>query len=418
MNDIKEITRLFLREMELGLAGQASSLPMIPSFLGNRFYAPAGERVVAVDAGGTNLRISRILFGGDGLPVMEETRKYRMPGSDGEIGCDTFFDMLAGYLSDLLDGVRRIGFCFSYEVEIQPDLDGKILSMSKEVVVTGCQGKMIGRELKKALLKKGVPAVPAVTVLNDTTACLLGGRLLCNSREYGDYLGFVLGTGTNICYYEDNGRITKLPCQTLGKGRSIINVESACFAGMPVGELDESFFMTTKEPAEHRLEKLVSGQYLGSLFLHYAKNAAAAGAFQAETKEAVQRLDELSTAEMNAFMEEGDPGNRLGMACAGRRGDREKLMDIADSLTERAAVLSVASMAACLERGKAFRKPGLPVLVTAEGTTFNRCRLLRDKILSLADTYIGGDAGICVHFASPEDSVICGTALAAVHTET
>lgn len=93
-------------------------------------------------------------------------------------------------------------------------------------------------------------------------------------------------------------------------------------------------------------------------------------------------------------------------------------MDIADSLTERAAVLSVASMAACLERGKAFRKPGLPVLVTAEGTTFNRCRLLRDKILSLADTYIGGDAGICVHFASPEDSVICGTALAAVHTET
>ena len=415
---MREITRVFVEEMEKGLAGQGSSLPMIPSFLGDSFRVSAGERVVAVDAGGTNLRISRILFADDGLPVIEDTRKYQMPGSDGAIGCDTFFETLAGYLKDLLDGVDRIGFCFSYEVEIQPDLDGKILSLSKEVVVTGCENKMIGKELAKALLEKGVAKVPSITVLNDTTACLLGGRLLCKEREYGDYIGFVLGTGTNICYYEDNGGITKLPSGTLGKGRSIINVESACFDRLPAGELDESFFMTTKEPSQHRLEKLVSGQYLGALFLHYAKNAASGGAFGEQVKKAVQGMDQLSTAELNAFLEMEDPENRLNKACAGQETDRKKLIDIADFLLERAAVLSVASVAACLERGKAFRKPGAPVLVTAEGTTFNRCRRLRDKIIHLADTWIGEEAGVRVHFESPENSVIYGTALAAVHSVT
>ena len=117
-----------------------------------------------------------------------------MPGSESAIDSDTFFEILAGYLMDLLDGVKKLGFCFSYEVEIQPDLDGKILSLSKEVCVTGCENKMIGQELGKALLRQGVREVPRITVLNDTTACLLGcllytsqqWRKLCKQRDAGE----------------------------------------------------------------------------------------------------------------------------------------------------------------------------------------------------------------------------------------
>ena len=76
--DIHEITRRFALEMESGLTGRESSLPMIPSFLGDDFLVTAGETVVAVDAGGTNLRVSRITFTKDGEPVIEETRKYRI----------------------------------------------------------------------------------------------------------------------------------------------------------------------------------------------------------------------------------------------------------------------------------------------------------------------------------------------------
>lgn len=414
---VGEITRLFAGEMERGLEGGGSSLPMIPSFLGDSFDVNPGETVVAVDAGGTNLRISRITFTDDGLPVIGETRKYQMPGSQEQIDCDTFFDMLAGYLADMLGGVKRLGFCFSYEVEIQPDLDGKILSMSKEVMVSGCEGRMVGRELAEALAKHGVQEVPSITVLNDTTACLLGGRLLCRQHEYGDYLGFVLGTGTNLCYYEDNDRITKLSPGILGKGRSIINIESACFDKMPIGRVDDSFFMTTKQPMEHRLEKLVSGQYLGPMFLHFARIAAGYGVFQKQTKEAVLGMERLSTAQWNAFLEGEDPEGALAQACAGREEDREALVELADFLLERAAVLSVAGMAACLGRGTEKHSPYAPVLVTAEGTTFSRCRRLHEKIVSLSETYIGKEKHVNLYFASPEHSVICGTALAAVHAE-
>ncbi|MBS5064120.1 MAG: hypothetical protein KHZ58_10120 [Hungatella hathewayi] len=415
--DIHEMTRRFALEMESGLTGRESSLPMIPSFLGDDFLVTAGETVVAVDAGGTNLRVSRITFTKDGEPVIEETRKYRMPGSESAIDSDTFFEILAGYLVDLLDGVKKLGFCFSYEVEIQPDLDGKILSLSKEVCVTGCENKMIGQELGKALLRQGAGEVPKITVLNDTTACLLGGRLLCKEREYGDYIGFVLGTGTNLCYYEDNAGITKVPFGLLGKGRSIINVESACFDKMPVGNVDETFFMTTKQPMEHRLEKLVSGQYLGPLFLHYVSRAADCGVFEDETRTEIKKLGQVSTAQLNAFLEGEDKDGGLSGACAGRERDREAFVELADYLLERAAALSVASIAACLERGGEEQKSAGPVLVTAEGTTFHRCRQLHHKILNCSKLLTGSGACRNLDFVSPENSVICGTALAAVHTK-
>jgi len=47
----------FLNEMEKGLDGAASSLAMIPAYVGIEGKIPPGQPVAVIDAGGTNLRV-------------------------------------------------------------------------------------------------------------------------------------------------------------------------------------------------------------------------------------------------------------------------------------------------------------------------------------------------------------------------
>jgi hexokinase len=68
---IKEI----LIEMEKGLEGKSSSLPMIPSYISPVTFIPPGKTVLALDAGGTNLRSSLVHFNENGEPVAQGTRK-------------------------------------------------------------------------------------------------------------------------------------------------------------------------------------------------------------------------------------------------------------------------------------------------------------------------------------------------------
>ena len=53
---MREEIRNFMNEMDAGLAGTASSLPMIPTFLGAGNMEPYAKPILVIDAGGTNLR--------------------------------------------------------------------------------------------------------------------------------------------------------------------------------------------------------------------------------------------------------------------------------------------------------------------------------------------------------------------------
>lgn len=83
-------------------------------------------RVIAIDAGGTNLRVSLVLFGENGRLVTEYREVYPMPGSRGHFTREQFFDTLAEYLAPVADKSDCIGFCFSYPCESLPNRDGKV----------------------------------------------------------------------------------------------------------------------------------------------------------------------------------------------------------------------------------------------------------------------------------------------------
>ena len=112
--DVKKIVAAFLDEMEKGLTGQTSSLAMIPTFIPVPDKAPKNEKIIVLDAGGTNFRTALVRFDGDSVPHIESFVNNPMPGIAKELGKDDFFNLIVDYIKPVLNESSRLGFCFSY----------------------------------------------------------------------------------------------------------------------------------------------------------------------------------------------------------------------------------------------------------------------------------------------------------------
>jgi hexokinase len=107
--DTRTCTAEFLNEMTRGLQGKPSSLAMLPTFIQTAAAVQADRKVIALDAGGTNLRAAVVSFDGEGRPIVEWLARHRMPGAGEEIGREEFFRALASFVLPLADVSDRIG---------------------------------------------------------------------------------------------------------------------------------------------------------------------------------------------------------------------------------------------------------------------------------------------------------------------
>ncbi len=89
------IVKEALIEMDRGLSGVPSSLQMIPAYITPVSRIPTGKKVLALDAGGTNLRVSLVQFNEDGEASAQGTAKSPMPGTGGHVTAKEFFDTIA-----------------------------------------------------------------------------------------------------------------------------------------------------------------------------------------------------------------------------------------------------------------------------------------------------------------------------------
>ena len=153
--NLRENADVFIGEMERGLKGEESSLFMIPTYISIDKQIPAGERIIVVDAGGTNFRVATVVFDEKGNASIDDFNNYPMPGTQGEITIEEFFDTAAEYLEPVIDKSDKIGFCFSYPTEIYPNRDGRLIRFVKEVKVKGSGGAFIGKGLLEAVKARG-----------------------------------------------------------------------------------------------------------------------------------------------------------------------------------------------------------------------------------------------------------------------
>lgn len=407
--DMEELTHVFTEDMNLGLAGTGKGMRMIPTFIEADNDFKKDTPVLAIDAGGTNFRAAIVTITGSGKVKIDEPVNYQMPGLDGEISCSEFFATIADYIRPLADRTGRIGFCFSYPTEILPDRDGILLQFCKEVQAPEVIGKNIGRTLLETL---GTPGKPIV-LLNDTVATLLAGKSASIGKQYDSFIGYILGTGTNTCYIEKNINILKNK-KLDQSGSQIINIESGDFGRPRRSELDILFDKTTTNPDTYKLEKMISGGYLGGLSLFIIKRAADEGFLSDSTKDALQKIDDLSTGEADAFVKGEKSDNNILNKSIKDLKDAEVCSIIINNLIERAGKLAAASMAAVVLKSDKGFSPGQPILITIEGTTFYKLHKLREHFQNYLNNYLSGSRKRYFEFTEVAQSSLIGAALAAL----
>lgn len=399
----------FLDEMEKGLNGEASSLAMIPAYVGTEGEVPFDRPVAVIDAGGTNLRICIARFNPAGAMELSNFSKQPMPGRDREISAAEFYAVLADALEPLKGEFDSIGFCFSYPANILPDFDGRLLHWTKEIKIPELVGKHVGAGLVQALEERGISG-KQVVVLNDTVASLLAGQAQGQSFGASSYIGFILGTGTNTAYVEQNKNIGKLDGY-LASGSQAINVESGGFAAFKRGPLDLQLDERSENPGAHVFEKAISGVYMGQLALELLQALASEGVFSDRGGAALSIMKDLSTIHIDNLV--ANNGREIGVlgSAAFADSDREIMKNVFVAVVGRAALLTAVNIAAAVEKCGAGQDPQRPVCVNIDGSTYYKTFQMADKVQAHLGEILGRRRLHirCIHV---EDAPVVGAAIA------
>ena len=337
-------------DMERGLKGEKSSMPMIPAYLSNEGSIAEGEAAVVIDAGGTNFRCALLRFE-NGTFSLEGLSKCKMPGIDKPADWDEFVAFVADNIMPFMDKTNKIGFCFSYSADITPEIDGRVNCIDKEVVITNSAGKLVGASLISELEKRGVHGKKAV-ILNDTVAVLLGGAASLDKNAYGGFAGQVSGTGTNTCCSLPLKRISKLGRD---EDKSIlVNLESGMYDALPSGDFDAELDKNSNNPGSKQLEKKTAGAYLGELFRLMYVAAAKEGLLSEGGKAKAFELSKIDAGNLDAW----SCGEKLSEVC-GSEEDEQFVVELARDIFERSARCMCTNLLAIMQ-------------LTGEGSDINR----------------------------------------------
>ena len=407
--DEKKLLSFFIDEMDKGLKGDDSSLLMIPTYTGLGGKIEPGDKVIVLDAGGTNFRTCLVTFDDELQPIISDFRKVGMPGAKELVSAKQFFGILADNVERLIDKTDRIGFCYSYAADITPDHDGIAKVFSKEIKAPEVVGMKVGKSLLDELASRGHDvSKKKIAILNDTVATLLATKAKVSDICSG-YIGFILGTGTNTAYAEVEKNIEKIG----GKGdeRMIVNVETGGLAA-DLGKLDREFLATTKNPAIFWFEKAISGAYLGPFSDLVIRRACEEGIFSKGFAERFGKLDTLSTMVMSNYLEMPHNKDYSLVAILDNEDDATALYEIIDAVIERAGKLTAVNLTAAVLKSNLGQNPRYPVIINADGTTFYKTEGLEFYTRKYLDEILRKGYGRYYKIVSVADSPVYGAAIA------
>ena len=296
---LRSVAADFVRAMESGLAGRPSSLRMLPSFLGS----PSGrehDSVIAIDFGGTNIRVLEVELDGNGGVVTK--RILRAPlvdpaGAYDHLGAGSNAEGLFGFIADRVAEIARpgvsydLGHTFSFPCRQTGVNEARLIFWTKEIRTAGVEGEDVGQLLDRALASRGLSQVRSRAILNDTVGTLLAAAF---TRPHVA-IGSICGTGHNTCYLEPVHPLTGRPM--------IVNMESGNFDAAPQTRFDRELDEASERPGTQRLEKMGSGRYIGEIVRRVLIDMAAEGLLPVSA--GLSRRDVLSGPEVGAILADG-----------------------------------------------------------------------------------------------------------------
>lgn len=400
-----ELAGAMAEDMRRGLKGEKSSLPMIATYLSNDGTVPEGACAAVIDAGGTNFRSALVRFTRDGYQV-EELGRWKMPGIDKPCTWNEFIAFTADHIQHLMDRTDVIGFCFSYNAEITPDMDGKVKRIDKEVVISGCEDQLVAASLKEELSRRGIEG-KKIVILNDTAAALLGGTVTLDKSAYSGFIGQISGTGTNTCTSVPREMIEKLGLK--GSRGMLVNLESGMYNGIESGDFDLLLDRESNNPGDKDFEKKTAGVYLGELCRLMLLAAGEEGFISADSLEKARALGHIDSAVIDAW----SAGDRLDEIAA-NPADGDFAQELSLSLFQRSArcmCVNLLAIALLIGAGKEAHKP---VCVCAEGSLVQRSHYYRPTLEKLLDTEGREKLGLHFRLFVGSETTLPGSAAAAL----
>ncbi|KAI9744050.1 MAG: hexokinase A, partial [Candelina submexicana] len=271
---LKEITDHFVNELTKGLTKEGGSIPMNPTWV---MAMPTGYETgtyLALDMGGTNLRVCEITLAEEKGEFDIIQSKYRMPEELKTGDSEELWEYIADCIQQFVEyhhedekiDKLHMGFTFSFPVTQDYIDHGVLQRWTKGFDIAGVEGQDVVPLFEDALEKRGVP-IKLTALINDTIGTLVASAYTDDKMK----IGCIFGTGCNAAYYENCGSIPKLEDMKCDPDLPMaINCEWGAFDNehkvLPRTNYDVIVDQDSPRPGQQAFEKMIAGLYLGEIF--------------------------------------------------------------------------------------------------------------------------------------------------------
>lgn len=429
---MRMIVEAFKDALELGLEKPDQIVPMIPTYV---FGFPTGEEkgdFLALDLGGTNLRVCLVHVQGDGKFELTQS-KYRLTEEQKQEDGSKLFDFCAECLATFIEQstaeghIRpgqelNLGFTFSYPCSQDRIDHGVLIRWTKGFGAPNVEGHDVVKLFQQSLDKVNIRA-KLTAIINDTTGTLIASSYVNPSTR----IAVIFGTGCNAAYMERVGDIPKIASLGIDPDAEMaINCEWGAFDSfshehLPRTKYDQIVDESSNKPGEQAFEKLISGRYLGEIFRLVITELIDEGVlFLGQETYKIEKPYSFDTAFLSLM--ESDPTDELLM-CIGifshffaletTLAERQFFRALAKLIGRRAARLSACGIAAIVAR-KGYLDEGCSV--GADGSLYNKYPGFADRVHEgLFDIFGEKGRKIVTHHA--EDGSGVGSAIIAAMTK-
>ena len=391
VSDARKLITCFHEEMKRGLAGQASSLKMLPCYVSRPTGLEKGS-FLALDLGGTNLRVLAVDLDGRGGADISAVSRSVIPEPVMHGSGEALFDFLADGVTFFLEEHgyhlqkhHDLAFTFSFPVEQSVINAGILLNWTKGFTASGVEGKDVVALLKDALVRKNINNISVAALTNDTIGTLM-------TKSYTDPscdVGVILGTGTNACYPENICRIAKYSGSDDGR-EMIVNLEWGNFDKVEMNRYDQELDRATRNTGLQRMEKMVSGMYLGELarlvILDMIENGCL---LKKKDRQIFDHVCSVTTEHLSQVAGGKDFFTGLGLVNP-TDSDREAVVRISHIVSKRAARIAGAAIASVINWMDAALDRHHTVAI--DGSLFEKFPGFRTNILNILQELFGDGA--------------------------
>ncbi|KAJ1815351.1 hypothetical protein LPJ56_004594 [Coemansia sp. RSA 2599] len=400
---IREIIVGLHESMKTGLDhDDDNALPMIPTFVRGRPTGKEKGTYLALDLGGTNLRVCQVTLNGDTTYSLVQ-QKFTITQEAKE---SRLWDFIAECVGVFLEehglrpapGKRTIpcGYTFSFPIFQTSISSGNLSMWNKSFTVPNSVGRDVVNLTQSAFQRHHVP-VEVVAVLNDTV-----GTLMTSGYSHPDtQMGIIFGTGTNAAYWENMENIHKWKGEDR-TGEMVVNLEWGAFDNatrvLPYTMHDNKLNRKSPNHGLQVFEKMISGLFLGEV----ARNAILSLVdqrliFQGRSSEILNKSYTFDTAYMSEIV--ADDSDDLHVVKTVLEStldippttltDRQVVKSVCDMIGTRGVRLSAAAMSAVLLARPELMKSDVSVGI--DGSMYQFYPNFEQDLYKVSRVFLGED---------------------------